>query len=116
MVSLIMKDHEKSIYEYISNLKLTREIIVDLISKLEKISAVDKEDEKFVQLYGEKCDVVSALTKLSSILIKIIPMERDLMDSIKSENGCENVGRIINSDDREIIKRYIKKYCTQTDA
>ena len=112
-VNIYMSDYKKTIQSHKEDLDLTRKIIVSLIVKLENIindNAYNKENfEEWKYLWGEKESVVSILTKLTSLLVKVVPVERKLLDSDKAEKPNQTSGRIINSDDKEIIKRYIQK-------
>lgn len=108
-----MSDYNKIIQSHKEDLDLTRKIIVSLIVKLENIvndKAYNKENfDELKYLWGEKESVVSILTKLTTLLVKVVPVERKLLDSDKTEKTNQTSGRIINSDDKEIIKRYIEK-------
>ena len=105
-----MNDYDKSIVEYKKSLERTRSIIINLLSKLESvIEDYDSDSSEWKQFWGDKENTLSVLTKLTGLLVKVVPMEKQLLDSI-NEKQSENVKRIINSDDREIIKRFIRKY------
>jgi hypothetical protein len=113
LVNVYMSDYNKTIQSHKEDLELTRKIIVSLIVKLENIvndNTYNKENfDEWKYLWGEKESVVSVLTKLTSLLVKVVPVERKLLDCDKTEKSNQTSGRIINSDDKEIIKRYIKK-------
>lgn len=111
-----MSEYDEIIKEHKKSLKLTRVIIVSLISKLDNTVANGSFNETLGEdgnfLWGEKDNVISVLVKLTGLLVKVVPMEKELLDSEKTEenNGkSSNVGRIINSDDKKIIKSYISK-------
>lgn len=108
-----MSDYKETIQSHKEDLELTRKIIVSLIIRLENIindKSSNKENfDEWKHLWGEKENVVSLLTKLTSLLVKVVPVEIKLLDSYKSEKNTQISGRIINSDDKEIIKRYIQK-------
>ena len=110
-----MNDYDKTVVEYRESLEKTRKIIVSLVLKLESvIEESDNDCSQWNQICGEKENVVSVLTKLTGLLVKVVPMEKQLLDSIK-EGQKNNVQRIISSDDKEIIKRFIKKYKMEND-
>ena len=108
-----MSDYNKTIKSHKEDLDLTRKIIVSLIVKLENIvndKAYNKENfDELKYLWGEKESVVSILTKLTTLLVKVVPVERKLLDSDKTEKTDQTSGIIIKTHDKEIIRRYIKK-------
>jgi len=110
-----MPEYNNTIDKHKQSLELTRNMIVSLISRLDDTMNENSFDERIEEewklVWGEKESVVSVLVKLTGLLVKVVPMERQLLDSERTETSVNNsnVGRIINSDDKEIIKRYIKK-------
>lgn len=55
-------------------------------------------------LIGSKENIVSTINKLSNLLVKIIPLEKDMQDT-KNNTFKEN----LDKNDLDIIKRYIQK-------
>ena len=110
-----MNDYEKTVFEYRDSLEKTRKIIVNLVTKLEDIVENYDDTNSLSHVWGDKENVVSSLAKLTGLLVKVVPMEKQLLDSISDEGKTSNVERIINSDDKEIIKRFIKKYKIDDD-
>lgn len=94
---------EKTSIKHKRSLAKVRRIIDILIAKLEK-SIDDKSIIKELpEHWGEKENVVSILTKLTSLLVKVIPLEREFDDS------DVEVRPKISAEDKEIIRRYFER-------
>ena len=87
IINLIINVLEKSINDYSNNNSLTEEN-KDLINFL----------------IGSRDNVVSIITKLTNLLVKVIPLE----EKINNEENIENNEKLTN-DDIEILKEYIDK-------
>jgi len=107
-----------------SNVKLTgqhkrslariRKLVLFLIEKLEEALAsegvIDELPAEWKYIWGDKENAVSALTKLTGLLVKIIPMERQLLDLSDSEAMEDASKATLSDEDKEIIRRYFARY------
>lgn len=87
IINLIINVLEQSINDYSNNNALTEEN-KDLINFL----------------IGSRDNVVSIITKLTNLLVKVIPLE----EKINNEENVEDNEKLTN-DDIEILKEYIDK-------
>lgn len=87
IINLIINVLEQSINDYSNNNTLTEEN-KDLINFL----------------IGSRDNVVSIITKLTNLLVKVIPLE----EKINNEENVEDNEKLTN-DDIEILKEYIDK-------
>jgi hypothetical protein len=98
----------------IENLEVTRILIISLIDRLgEVIKNKEFTSEmplEWKYIWGEKESAVSILSKLTGLLIKVVPMEKKLLDSKAGEKKANVVNEFLTNDDKEIIKRYLERY------
>ncbi|MDB2414694.1 hypothetical protein N9W34_02870 [Rickettsiales bacterium] len=104
--------------KYSNELSSTRKLVINLIDRLEKELKESEEEisPAWRKVWGEKENIVSSLTKLVSLLIKIIPMEQDIQAKEQGLSG-DSVGiKGINQltencpqEDKKIIDEYIKR-------
>ncbi|MDA0780983.1 MAG: hypothetical protein PQ612_01365 [Rickettsiales bacterium] len=106
-----MNDYGRIIGEHKEGLGKTRKIIVNLIARLERDIEIADGDctGGHSYIWGDKDNAVSLLTKLTGLLVKVVPLEKQLLDSDKADNKTSEL-RVINSDDKEIIRRFLKNY------
>jgi|GEM_PF-3739598 len=96
--------HSESVFRL---LKLVEELVVELESGLSILLPDETQKKRWSHIFGEKENVTSVLVKLAGVLVKIIPMEHELMTIInKSE---EKKVKDLSEEDMEIIKRYLQK-------
>jgi hypothetical protein len=88
-------------------LQLVEGLVIELESGLQAIPQAEEQRERWRYIFGEKENVVSILVKLTGILVKIIPMEHEIMSIINK--SAEKKVKDLSSEDIEIIKRYLKK-------
>ena len=105
------KDKRDFTSEHGKDLAKVRLIINGLIKRLEKRMA-EKEcgegvDIEWKYVWGERENAVSALTKLTGLLVKIIPMEQELLE--KQPDSNVKKGRALKDDDKVIIRRYLER-------
>lgn len=94
---------------HLRDLKIAREFITDLITQLDLIVNSNCINDEMISewkyIWGDKENAVSALTKLVSLLIKIIPIENDLAGRSSSSKSMDEISK----EDDEIIERYIMR-------
>jgi hypothetical protein len=103
--------------EHLSELRHTRKIITKLITFIDDTSSspLQDNDDNIMQslqwklFCGEKETLVSALTKLTGLLTKVIPMEQELTEKQLQKSPQKQV-RPLSKEDRAIIQKYLKKY------
>lgn len=96
-----------------SDLALTRSLITMLISTLEKeiiIPSLTREDKEpplkmKALLWGDKENAVGTLVKLTSLLLKVIPLEQQLTGNPISNLDEES----FSPEDQAILERYIAR-------
>lgn len=96
--------HAESIRKVV---KLVESIVAELEGYLHNQSQDEESVNRWKYIFGDKENIVSSLTKLTGILVKIIPMEQDIMKVLNKDN--ENKVNDISEEDVEIIKRYLEK-------
>ncbi len=83
-----------------------RELIEYMVSRLEDyVLAEDLHLEDRKAYLGERETVLSALTKLSQILFKHMPMEREL-DALKQQE--QQLHTTLSQEDMEIIRQFLE--------
>lgn len=94
------------------DLALTRHLVMVLIAALEQeiimpsLQAQLQENHvKGSVLWGEKESAVGALVKLTSLLLKIIPLEQELLGNPVASVEQEN----LSLEDSAILKRYMER-------
>jgi len=94
----------------ISKIRKIASLIIDILEdniinlkESNNIALDEKNKELLTFLIGDKNNIVSTINKLSNLLVKIIPLENNL------DKDQETNNKNLNSNDLEIIKRYIKK-------
>jgi hypothetical protein len=88
-----------------NDLTKVRKIITLIVNILEnKVNNYDDDSNtKFIKfIIGGKENMVSTVSKLTNLLIKIIPLEEKFNDK-------EEVGKNLSNDDMKIVLNYIKK-------
>ncbi len=89
------------------NLADTRVLVTTLIECVKQqliaptMQGVIVPEERYTSLWGEKENAVSLLVKLTGLLVKIIPLERELT---QGEMAGEMVS--LSEEDEEILARY----------
>jgi len=98
-----MERGEEELRPEYGDLQKTRNLISYLLSKLEQdLSSPDDFDlEKNKFLWGEKENAVSLLTKLTQMMIKIMPDEKEKKIAAKEQ---------ISEEDMVILKEYVERY------
>ncbi len=61
--------------------------------------------EKFEEMFGQKETAVNVLNKLSTMLLKFIPVEQEMMVGSAEEDTQE-----ISKQDAELLEQYIARY------
>lgn len=94
------------------DLALTRHLVMMLIAALEQEiitpslqGQVQEHHVKGGVLWGEKESAVGALVKLTGLLLKIIPLEQELLGNPVASVEQEN----LSLEDSAILKRYIER-------
>ncbi len=95
-------------------LKMIEILMEELESGLNSLPEDDARKERWRYIFGDKENVISALVKLTGILVKIIPMEHELMSIINKQDAKQMEN--LSEEDVEIIKRYLKKIKDIKDA
>lgn len=95
------------------DLQVTREIICRLMHKLEALSkeveTLEEVPSNWKYVWGEKENIVSSLTKLTGLLLKIIPLEQSVDDYYSSTTSLKKKPDPISKNDEEIINRYVER-------
>lgn len=80
-------------------------VLEDSINDYSNNNALTKENKDLINfLIGSRDNVVSIITKLTNLLVKVIPLE----EKINNEENIEDNEKLTN-DDIEILKEYIDK-------
>ncbi len=101
--------------QHMKSLEENRLFITNLINQLDKVLNKNEYDEnesiEWKYIWGEKENVVSSLNKLTGLLLKIITIEQQLNEKSSTKTlSIKKKGRILDSTDKEIIRRYVKKF------
>lgn len=96
--------HAESVFKL---LKFVEEMIHELESHMQNNSEEEGLQKRWKHVFGDKENIISVLIKLTGILVKIIPMEQDIMKVINKDN--ESKINDLSEEDVEIIKRYLQK-------
>jgi len=94
----------------VNDLTKIRKLVITIVNVLEqsldefsKNNKISDDNVEFINfLFGKKCDIVSILTKLTNVLIKLIPLEIKITAVDSDNEKCSD-------EDIEILRRYIKK-------
>lgn len=92
------------------NLARLRRMTCALIEDMEEVlisgGMVDENSQyKWKYMWGDKENVASALTKLTTLLTKIIPMEQEMVDY----QNMSDSNNSLSDDDALIMKYYFEK-------
>ncbi len=80
-------------------------VLEDSINDYSNNNALTEENKDLINfLIGSRDNVVSIITKLTNLLVKVIPLE----EKINNEENVEDNEKLTN-DDIEILKEYIDK-------
>ncbi len=80
-------------------------VLEDSINDYSNNNALTEENKDLINfLIGSRDNVVSIITKLTNLLVKVIPLE----EKINNEENIEDNEKLTN-DDIEILKEYIDK-------
>ena len=80
-------------------------VLEDSINDYSNNNALTEENKDLINfLIGSRDNVVSIITKLTNLLVKVIPLE----EKINNEENIEDNKKLTN-DDIEILKEYIDK-------
>lgn len=80
-------------------------VLEDSINDYSHNNTITEENKELINfLIGSKDNVVSIITKLTNLLVKVIPLE----EKINNEENVEDNEKLTN-DDIEILKEYIDK-------
>jgi hypothetical protein len=103
---------ENLLNQHRQDLSQTRKLISFLIEQLNSVITEKKFEPEFVNdwkyIWGEKENAVSVLTKLTGLLVKVVPMEQEL-DSQKPVSEEKLKGGVLTDDDKAIIRRYVER-------
>jgi hypothetical protein len=99
--------------EHRQNLAKTRSLITCLIGQLDYVINEKKFEKEFINdwkyIWGEKENAVSVLTKLTGLLLKVVPIEQELENIKITKNPDKPKGGVLTDDDKEIIRRYVAR-------
>lgn len=80
-------------------------ILENNINNFSNEGGVDEENKELINfLIGSKDNVVSIITKLTNLLVKLIPLEEKI--AFTDNNECDEK---LNNEDIEILEKYIDK-------
>jgi len=114
-----MTKHKQKNKIQIEDLRKTRKIVTSIIQHLDRkiinpviVKGKLEDSEELMKhislLIGSKENIASVLTKLTNLLIKIIPLENKTLEQNQDEE-MESENHRIPNEDMEIILRYIDK-------
>ena len=90
--------------------KLVNYLIVKLEEILNSSDAIEELPAEWKHIWGEKENAVSALTKLTSLLVKVIPAEREILDIENENSKISEIKNNLSDEDKEIIQRYFERW------
>ena len=78
-------------------------VLEDNIENFSNSNSILESNKELINfLIGSKDNVVSIITKLTNLLVKVIPLEEKILPKISNDDK-------ISEDDIEILKRYIDR-------
>ncbi len=96
-------------------LSKSRRIIEQLLCKVELEINSSIKSENYDNLFGNKESLANAAVKLSTILIKIIPLEIEIAKADMQELSDEELAELsenseLSEDDQKIIDMFVERY------
>lgn len=96
-----------------SDLAITRNLVTTLIRAVEKEivtpSLSNQETTSKAALWGEKENAVSVLVKLTGLLLKLIPLEREIAGRSSAETPDNEGDDQLSHEDSELLRRYVER-------
>jgi len=108
-----MRKDKTLLKQHKQNLSDTRKLINFLMVRLEKLidskEFTEELQMEWKYIWGEKENVVSVLTKLTGLLVKVIPIEQQIVDSENIDVSEKKQKGVLTKNDKEIIRRYVER-------
>jgi len=89
------------------DLRRARRMVSSLLLKLEDNLLNPSEDEDLKTWWGDKENALSVLTKITQVLLKVIPAEQEIL------NGNGKEAENVSTDDMEILEQYVRRCAEQ---
>jgi hypothetical protein len=107
-----MNDNSDITSTHSNDLGITRTLVTTLIRAVQdeivSPALCKKEIVSNTALWGEKENAVSVLVKLTGLLLKLIPLEREITGKSTTPPEEEESGEL-NEEDRELLRRYVER-------
>jgi cell division ATPase FtsA len=111
----------KILEEHKQVLSKSRNIIDQLLNKVQLEINSNIEAENFDNLFGSKESLVNVTVKLAGILLKIIPLEIEIAKTDMQELSDEELAKLaedseLSEDDMKIIDMFVERYNQDKEA